>query len=126
LGLTVCLLLSLFANYELSYDKQFSDVENKYRVVASSDEGDKMIVQPWKLAELLNSQIPGIKHVVRLDCFTLFENNIFRYKEKSFKEKGYFKADNGFFSIFNYKFISGNPKTALENPNGGFGVDATY
>ncbi|MCP4726947.1 MAG: FtsX-like permease family protein, partial [bacterium] len=40
-----------------------------------------------------------------------------RYEENSFNEQRFFFADSSVFNIFSYRFITGDPKTALKDPN---------
>ncbi len=44
IGIATCLMISLYVNYELGYDKQVEDIENLYRVLYErvSETGEKV------------------------------------------------------------------------------------
>jgi hypothetical protein len=67
-GLTSCLLLLLYVDYEWQFDKQFRDYENIY-VVYSNQSGDKIFsfaVSPAPMAAAAQTEVPGVMAAVRV------------------------------------------------------------
>jgi putative ABC transport system permease protein len=113
-GLTSCLLLLLYVNYEWSYDHQFSNYENIYIVYSNQHYDNKISsfpVTPSLFAATVQREVPGVVNAVRfLDDDLL----LIAYQANTFKKPGIY-ADSSFFRMFNYKFLKGNPNTALAN-----------
>ncbi len=116
IGLASCLLLLLYINYEWGYDKQFENIENIY-TIENNQTGDGQVftfmATPGVMAETIENEVPG---VVRSIHATYPYTELLGYGDKSMKKKAIF-TDPEFFSMFSYKFISGNPETALEDVN---------
>ncbi len=123
LGLTVgmvcSLLILLYIQFELSYDKYHQNADRIYRVTreffntdGSSNLHLGFVAPP--LAPLLKNDFPQIEHAVRIKEL---ERPVFKYQEKTFSENRYFAADPDFFKVFDFPFIQGDPETALLEPN---------
>ena len=118
LGLTCAILIMLYVKDEVSYDRFHNQVGNIYRVVNKNINPDGSLenfnphsgyFQGPKFA----AGIPEIEHFVR-----------YREAHKDLKTgtdiqpQVVFEADSAFFSVFSFPMISGNPATALKQPNG--------
>jgi putative ABC transport system permease protein len=116
LGLACSISLAVYVRYELSFDKHHEKANRIYRVCPQFGlEGETSIA--WTappMASAMLEDFPEIENAVRLDPWT--DNNLVRYKEKSFLEKGIKYADPGIFDVFTIPFLLGNPKTALVDP----------
>ena len=85
-----------------------------YRLTANA--GDfKAAVSPAGMAEGLQSEMPEIKTTVRLSKPS---TNLFEVGNHKFEEKRVFYADSNFLQVFSFPLIKGNPKTALQQPDG--------
>jgi putative ABC transport system permease protein len=117
LGMASCLLLLLYVNYHLNFDKQFKNIDNIY-LVENNQPGDGKIYTfastPRLLATTIKTEVPDVVRSVRVISYTA--EGLLSYKDNSFKKSGLF-ADDGFFNIFSYRFIKGNAATALRLPN---------
>jgi putative ABC transport system permease protein len=117
LGMASCLLLLLYVSYHLNFDKQFDHINNIY-IVENNQQGDGKIytfaATPGQMAATIKADIPGVAEAVRTTSYTA--SGLLTYKDNSFKKDGLF-ADSGFFSVFSYHFVKGNPVTALTQPN---------
>ncbi|WP_018629410.1 ABC transporter permease [Niabella aurantiaca] len=117
IGLASCLLLLLYANYHLGWDKRFKDLENIY-VIESNQFADNDVftyqVSPGPMAKAIQDQVPGVVRAVRVADY--FAGGITRYKDRIFRTSG-LNADSAFFRLFSYAFLRGNARTALANPN---------
>jgi putative ABC transport system permease protein len=117
LGMASCLLLLLYVNYHLNFDKQFKNIDNIY-LVENNQPGDGKIytfsATPRLAAATIKTEIPDAVQAVRTSTYTA--EGLLTYKNNSFKKAGMF-ADDGFFNIFSYHFIKGTANNALKSPN---------
>ncbi len=117
-GLTSCLLITVFILNELSYDRYNKNADNIYRVTRSFNNKDGVVslnlstVSP-PFGYYLPTDFPEIQKMTRL-----LDDGIspLRYKEKLFNEKDVFFADENLFDVFTVKVLKGNPVTALKDP----------
>lgn len=116
IGITCSLLLLMYILHELSYDRYHENARNIYRVVSDIKETDNAFtwaVAQIPLAEELRDNYPEVKNAVRFfgTGRTLYKNG-----EKQFYEEEFYLADSTVFDMFTYKFLHGDPATALDNP----------
>jgi putative ABC transport system permease protein len=117
IGLTSCLLLLLYVEYEWSYDKQFNSIDRIYAVYDHSRMADQINTSrendtPNQLAPTAAASILGIEYTTRI----VRNGAIVNYHENSYERKILY-VDPSFLNIFDYKFIKGNVSTALSTPN---------
>ena len=70
IGITCCILITLFVRDELSYDQQHSNVENLYRLAFDfkyNNREEKSAAVPPILAPTLVNEIPEIKKAARIN-----------------------------------------------------------
>ncbi|MCP4723886.1 MAG: FtsX-like permease family protein [bacterium] len=119
IGMASCFLIYLFVQHELSYDRYHENAERIYRVIVkdanSNDTG--YVGSPAPLARTLKEKYPEIESAVRFDDFGFKEKTMLKYGEKSFNEDKFFLADPEIFDVFTFKFIKGDPATALDGPD---------
>lgn len=117
LGMTSCLLLLLYVWHHWNYDRQFPNAENIY-VLQNNQTGDDKIftftATPKEIAAAIAAEVPGVVHTSRALAYTGY--GLISYGDKGLKKDGIF-ADPAFFLIFDYRFIKGDPATALKQPN---------
>ncbi len=117
LGIASCLLLMVYVSYHLNFDKQFDDISNIY-IVENNQSGDGKVYTfsstPRLAASTIKSEVPGVIDAIRVIDYTA--DGLLSYNDKSFRKNGLF-ADEGFFNIFQYRFIKGDKKTALRLPS---------
>lgn len=122
-GIASCLLITLFVNQELSYDRHYPDASRIYRVVEQY-QGDetfhKGVSFPAPMAAVLRDQYPEIEKVARFNPVKTFGagNNIFRRTDmtESFHEEGFAYADPSLLEMLSISFVYGNPELALTEP----------
>ncbi len=118
LGLASCFLIYVYVADELSYDRFHEKRDRIYRIAETFKTGESLIttgLTPYKLAPDLKQQFPEIEKVVRIDYD--ISSDIVQYGDKQFLQKGITAVDPGFFDVFSFKLLQGNPKTALVEPN---------
>ncbi len=117
LGMTTCLLIMLYVQNEMSYDRFNKKADQIVRVVfRGSIQGQKMkeaMVMP-PVAQTLKSEYPEVLEATRLRNYG---NPRITYGDKTFKENAFAYVDSNFFEVFTLPFLKGNPKTALLEPN---------
>ncbi|PWU03661.1 MAG: antibiotic ABC transporter permease [Bacteroidetes bacterium] len=117
LGLTCVMLIILYVKDEVSYDRFHANAMNIYRVTDEEIKPDGSKENESGITGLFQgpkftSKIPEMKEFVRLQ--NGFENIKMQNEIKS-QEAMY--VDSNFFSLFTFPLISGDPKTALSDPN---------
>ena len=117
-GMACAIIILLWIQDELSYDRFHENANNIYRVVEkwqySSGEMDYNRVTPGPLAPVLKADYPEI--ILSTRYFGSFEKWQLTYDEKSYLSPGG-SVDNDFFSIFTFPFVKGNPQTAFPKPH---------
>jgi len=104
-----CLLIFLWLLNEWSYDKHHFDFQSIHAIQAQ--EGS--LSTPNALASFLEEQVPEIQRAGRVtgDLEVLVSSSSLN----SFEE--ILPADPAIIDIFSFPFVSGNPETALADPN---------
>jgi putative ABC transport system permease protein len=120
IGITSFILIMLYVNDEMSYDRQYSKADRIVRVCMVYDfggVGENSASMPFPVAYTLKSEYPAmIEDVVRVFNFQS-DRSLVDYEGRKFNESRLFFADSSFFQIFDHEFISGDPATALNEPN---------
>ncbi|NOZ45788.1 MAG: FtsX-like permease family protein [Chlorobi bacterium] len=117
IGITAAILILLYVNNELSYDKFHENASQLYRVNFKgevSGENMRIATSMAPLAIAAKQKIPEIKKQVRLKQG--IKNILLSFKHKKFYETGIVFADTGFFNVFSFKLLQGNPQNALSEP----------
>ena len=122
-GIASCLLIYLLIGYELSYDNFHLRKDRIYRIVSEIKNPDGVRYTagvPFPVAEALRIDFPNLENVSNIfevDAqITIPGDN--EKSEKKFKEENsVYYAEPEFFQIFNFPWIAGNKKTALNLPN---------
>lgn len=117
IGIACCIVILLFVNDELSFDKFHKDSENIYRVTLDSRISNnelKAAVSPAPLAQALVKDFPQVKASARMINFGF---PVFRYGDKVYSEEKVFWCDSTIFDVLTFEFVKGEAKTALNQPN---------
>jgi len=119
-GLACSLLIFLFVNDELSYDRYNKDADRVYRVVKDfvNDDGSRLpdATTPPAVAPAMQREIPGIEAVTRImpNWGSTF---LYTYKDKSFYEDKVARVDSSFFNVFTIKFVKGDAGSVFKQLN---------
>ena len=108
-GLTAFILIVLYVQHELSFDKYHENAGRMYRVVR-----DTRSFTPPPLGPALKDNFPEVEATGRLIHSTSF---VVSHGQEHFLEPEFFWADPEMFSIFSIPFIEGDPLTALKDPS---------
>jgi putative ABC transport system permease protein len=122
LGVACCTLIALFIRHELGYDRQWAESGRIYRIsrdyfsVNGRPETHFSGIAP-AAAPLLKEQFPEIERIARLSrCGAAGGGVLISNGERAFYEPGFSAADADFLRIFDFKWLRGNPETALAGP----------
>ena len=116
-GMACCLLMILYVQHELSFDKFHSNADRVYRVNLSAKMGemDEVTGQtPPPLGGRLRTDFPEVEKVTRI--FPLRTTEV-RHEDKVFIEPNVLAADEFFLQIFRYPVSEGSSELALKEPN---------
>ena len=118
LGLTVTILVFLFVKDETSYEKHWSGYDRIYRTGIKADMMGQKIdapVSPSPMANALRTEFTDVETATRIQ--PVRQEILMRYEQnKVYIQKGVY-ADSTFFNVFDYEFVHGDPKTALNEEN---------
>jgi len=113
IGITVCLLITLFIIHELSYDKFNHDYENLYRVVIKGELAGQPIdyaVSMAPLVTVLKNDYPEIEGVTAVFGGA---TRAMKYEDKQFFEDHINYVTGDFFKVFDYTLIRGEKECVL-------------
>ncbi|MCD4796157.1 MAG: ABC transporter permease [Candidatus Cloacimonetes bacterium] len=118
IGLTCTILIGLFVQNELSFDKHHENYERIYRLESHftiQESDDFFAATAFPLGPALKLEFP--QDVEEFCRFMPMDNNIFQIDDKKIFEDNVYYADSTLTSFFTHKFISGSPDEALNDPN---------
>ena len=118
IGLACCILILLWVQDELNFDRFHTNTDNLYRIVTEFHKTEP-VTHYWPvcapLAPALKEEYPEIIKATR---FTrLRRGQLIKFGEKIFLEPRICLTDPDFFTMFTFLFLEGDPQTALSNPN---------
>lgn len=109
------ILIFLWVEDELSYDRFHENVNELYRIGTKSIEQDKMSLSaltPIPLRNVLKDEYPEI---IRATRFSPEGNNLVKYGENVFSNNIVSIADPDFFTMFSFPFLKGSAETAFSD-----------
>ena len=122
IGIACCLLILIYINDELTYDKFNGKSDRIYRLnefIETEGSGERSSSVPFPVGPTLQDEYSTlISNYVRLFNFqapTLALANLENCKE--FNEPRIFFVDSTFLDVFDFQVLEGNPETILDEPN---------
>ncbi len=117
IGMTSFILLALYIQYELSYDKQHEKSDRIYRIAEDMNgyifKGTSQFAcASVPVALSTKTDIPEVESVTILRT----TSDLFNKDGQVLSEDGLY-TDTSFFDIFNFPVIEGDPKSALKDKN---------
>ena len=116
IGLACCILIMTYVQHELSYDRYHEKSERIYRIITDEKTGDESgyFANTYSpLAPAMLTDFPEIEHAVRLFPY---DAGVQSTPEKQFNEARFFFSDSTIFDVFSFRFIQGDPNSALSTP----------
>jgi putative ABC transport system permease protein len=114
-GMACTILILLWVQDELSYDKFFKNADNIY-LVLRGDKSGMTAVTSKMLAPALRQDLPEIEKSTSFMQLPESFKFLIQNGNRGFEEN-VLMADTNFFKVFSYKFKEGNQATALFAPN---------
>jgi putative ABC transport system permease protein len=113
IGMACCILLFLWVQDELSFDRFHENADEIYRVISEIHTVDKITHNartPNPLGPAVKEKYPEIINFIRYQGFAGW---LVQAGDKSFINDNLGTADPSFFEMFTFPFLNGDPKTAL-------------
>ena len=118
IGITCCLVISIFVRYELSFDHYHQKADQIYKVVQETKFAEGMkywSTTAYPLAEAIRNDFSNVSMVTQASGPV---PRMFRVEDKSgnvfrFEEEYVLFVDPFYPKVFDFKWLQGNPETAL-------------
>ncbi|MEM8895627.1 MAG: ABC transporter permease, partial [Bacteroidota bacterium] len=117
LGITSSLLIILYLFNEVSYDDYHSKADNIYRIssdIKETDNAFRWTTTQLPLGRTVKNEFSEVEQYVR---FIGMGRLKLMKEDATYFESDIHMTDSTVFDVFDYKFLSGNPNTALDEPN---------
>ena len=119
------LMIYVYVWDEFSYDRFHENADQLFRVNMTNiwiESNDMFGSTSPAVAEAIKSDIPEAQTVVRVNQPYYGQEQIVTVTDevnnlRTFEESSIFGSEPGFFDIFSFELIKGNPATALSEPN---------
>ncbi len=113
IGMAICILILLWVQDEINFDRFHENAENIYRVNMI----DARFGVVWPIVSIpvgpgIKQEFPDVIDSTRVRSFS----GLVTREEKKYDEVGAY-ADPSFFEIFSFPFVKGDSKTALSAPS---------
>jgi putative ABC transport system permease protein len=116
-GMAACILILLWVQDELSYDRFHEKADDIYLALEHEAMSDGRVLTyplfPPAFGPALEKDYPEVLKTVRLRSF---RGRVVRVGETSFYEDGLVFADPELLTVFSFPLAVGNPRTALSDP----------
>jgi ABC-type antimicrobial peptide transport system permease subunit len=116
IGMTCVVLLLLWVQDELSYNKFHEKIDDIYIVSAhyKKEKDELQVPSVPGVGPLLEELFPEVEESARF--LAGLRTFILSYKDRTFSERRVFPADPEVLEVFTFPLIEGNSKTALKDP----------
>lgn len=114
IGMAACILILIWVQDELSYDKFHENADQIYRINTEDNSGGTTFLlagSPAPLGQALVDEVPEVISFTRVQSG--WSNWDLHLGEKHFLEEYLAAVDPTFFKIFQFPFVKGDPSTAL-------------
>ncbi|UCE40261.1 MAG: ABC transporter permease [Candidatus Aminicenantes bacterium] len=110
IGITCCILIMLWVQDELSFDRFHENADDLY--VATFSNGSK--VTPTALSGFLKTEYPEI---ILTSRYSAQGRDLLKYEDTDIYQEGGVMVDPDFLNMFTLPLLKGNPEIALDDPN---------
>ena len=118
IGITCCMLILLYVQDELSYDRFHEKSTRIYRATTHFVLKDRIMdfaSTAHVQGPMFKEAYPEVENYVRFNSYG--SRRMIRYEDVSYAEEKFIWVDNSVFDVFSFNLIKGNPKEALTKPN---------
>lgn len=123
IGIASTLLIVMYLDFELNYDRIHTKAERIYRIeTVRVNLKQKVLDLDWhstpnNFGAFVKQDYPQVENYVRIFKFFTNEQVQFEHDGKTIVEKEVYAADPSVFDVFSFDLLSGNVKQALHGPN---------
>jgi putative ABC transport system permease protein len=110
IALSICFIILVFVQDELSYDKFHDKADRIYRVIYGND--SYITGTPYPLAPILKEDFPDISTTVRINATSA----LIRKGDYWLDENRILCVDKPFFEVFTFPLTKGNSASVLNDP----------
>lgn len=118
IGMTCFILISLWLQNELGYDRYFHNASHIFRVNSDvnlrSGQKKRYALSATGMAKALREEFPEVAASTR---WLPINQVLIKKGDQNVFESNFVFAESGFFEVFEYPLISGDPGRVLEQPN---------
>ena len=118
LGLATCILIFLYVQDELSYDRFHTNADNIYRIephfVGQGSESH-WAASTGNIIPFIQANYPEVVSSCKINFN--FNQDIIIYGDKSFREEEIIWVDSTFLEVFSFEVINGRKEGALAGPS---------
>jgi hypothetical protein len=118
-GLACSLLIFLWANDELSFDKFFSNDDQLYKLMEGNSRNGETIFSDessGRLSEAVRQSLPEVEYAAAIAPAKWFAPNTLSANEKNIKAGGQY-AEKDYFNIFSFQLLDGDKNSVLAARN---------
>ena len=117
-GICCFLLIFLYVQDELSYDRYHEHADDVYRVVVNDYDGNGAISKVFGYASPMHGAVLGSDYaqVIASVRFNPWNFPIIKFEDKQFEESYFNFVEPSIFEVFSFEFLEGNER-ALDEPN---------
>jgi putative ABC transport system permease protein len=115
-GIACCMLIMLYVQDELSYDKYHEKIDQLYRLERKGEFQNQVFhipVTAHPTGPAFEKDLPEILHAVRIWPTELTVKS----RDNHYFEEKIFFTDTAIFNAFTFPLVKGSPGTALKEPN---------
>ncbi|MEX0720375.1 MAG: ABC transporter permease [Balneolaceae bacterium] len=116
-GLAVCLIIALFIQFHLGFDKFHEKSDRIYRIAkeeSKSGQVQRTGNMQGPLASTLAEELPEVEEAVRLQTVG---KTLVTVRNESFYEENILRTDPSFFKIFNFPVLQKTTENPLDDKN---------
>lgn len=118
IGITCCILILLYVQDELNYDRFHEKADRIYRATTHFVLKDRVMnfaSTAHVQGPMFKEEYPEVENYVRFNSYG--SRSMIRYEDITYAEEKFIWVDNSVFDVFSFNLIKGNPKEALTKPN---------
>ncbi len=120
-GMASCILIMLYVQDELGYDRYAARHDRIYRLVMSIETVDRAETRtarsPAAWGWMLADSFPDVEGYARVKAPLVSWQVTYAEGNKRFNEPVFYFADHGILDMFDFKLVRGDANTALNAPN---------
>lgn len=117
-GMACCIIIFLFVQNELSFDKFHTKSDNIFRVLTIDEalgvSNSLVGITLPALGEAMENNFPEVENRVRM---IPQGRQLITYEQQGFYTENFAYAEPSLFEVFDFKLVDGNVETALQSPN---------